>query len=124
MSESYEWKLRDAWIGVDLDGTLAHYNGWVSVDHIGAPVKRMVERVELWLSEGKNVKIMTARVSPQGEEVEHVLEVIWRWLKENIKGYDKISGITHQKDFKMTELWDDRTVQVIPNTGIRADGLD
>jgi len=32
--------------------------------------------------------------------------------------------ITHAKDHKMIELWDDRVVQVIPNTGERADGKE
>jgi hypothetical protein len=27
-----------------------------------------------------------------------------------------------KKDYAMHELWDDRAVQVIPNTGVRADG--
>ena len=30
--------------------------------------------------------------------------------------------MTHEKDFRMIQLWDDRCVQVIPNTGLRADG--
>ena len=30
--------------------------------------------------------------------------------------------ITNIKDFGMVELWDDRAVQVIPNTGERVDG--
>lgn len=33
------------WIGVDLDGTLAHYEGWKGVEHIGEPIPAMVERI-------------------------------------------------------------------------------
>lgn len=33
-----------AWIGVDLDGALAHYEGWKGAHHIGAPLAPMVER--------------------------------------------------------------------------------
>ena len=33
------------WIGVDLDGTLAMYDGWVGVSHIGEPVPAMLQRV-------------------------------------------------------------------------------
>lgn len=29
-----------------------------------------------------------------------------------------------RKDYAMVELWDDRAVQVIPNTGLRADGAE
>jgi hypothetical protein len=31
--------------------------------------------------------------------------------------------VTREKDFAMIELWDDRAVQVVTNTGERADGL-
>ena len=27
------------WYGFDLDGTLAKYDGWKGIDHIGEPVK-------------------------------------------------------------------------------------
>lgn len=32
------------WIGVDLDGTLAKYDQWRGVQHIGDPVPLMVDR--------------------------------------------------------------------------------
>lgn len=54
------------WIGVDLDGTLAHYDGGVGVDHIGPPVPAMLTRVKQWLAEGRAVKIFTARVHGHG----------------------------------------------------------
>jgi len=41
------------WIGVDLDGTLAHYEGFKGAQHIGEPISPMVERVKRWLAEGK-----------------------------------------------------------------------
>ena len=44
---------QNGWIGVDLDGTLAHYEGWKGIEHIGAPVPAMLERVKNWLAEGK-----------------------------------------------------------------------
>ncbi len=40
------------WIGVDLDGTLAHYTGWKGPEHIGEPIEEMAERVREWLSKG------------------------------------------------------------------------
>ena len=30
------------WLGVDLDGTLAHYDGWKGIDHIGMPIVDVV----------------------------------------------------------------------------------
>lgn len=112
------------WIGVDLDGTLAKYTGWQGVDHIGEPVPAMLERVKLWLAGGKDVRIMTARVCisdwrPDQSTVEHCRRVIQDWTEKHL-GVRLI--VTNVKDYSMLELWDDRAVQIIPNTGLRADG--
>ena len=32
----------DQWTGVDLDGTLAEYNDWIDIEHIGKPILPMV----------------------------------------------------------------------------------
>lgn len=56
------------WYGFDLDGTLAKYDGWKGVDHIGEPVKPMVDLIKRMHEEGKVVKIMTARVAPRALE--------------------------------------------------------
>lgn len=55
----------EGWYGFDLDGTLAKYDGWKGIDHIGEPVKPMVDLIKRMHDEGKVVKIMTARVSPR-----------------------------------------------------------
>jgi hypothetical protein len=117
------------WIGVDLDGTLAEYNGWRGGE-VGEPIKLMADRVKLWLSEGHDVRIMTARVAETGLR-NHVggvddttfanvqRAVIQDWTE---KHFGVRLAVTATKDFGMVELWDDRCVQVLPNTGIRADG--
>ncbi len=108
------------WYGVDLDGTLAEYDGWVGEEHIGAPIPKMVDRVKRWLHEGREVRIMTARVAPHGLQVGGIVfEVIERWCQEHI---GQVLPITHAKDYGMIELWDDRAIQIIANTGERADG--
>ena len=53
------------WYGFDLDGTLAKYDGWKGIDHIGEPVDLMVARIKKMHDEGKVVKILTARVAPR-----------------------------------------------------------
>lgn len=55
----------EGWYGFDLDGTLAKYDGWKGIDHIGEPVKPMVDLIKRMHDEGKTVKIMTARVAPR-----------------------------------------------------------
>lgn len=101
------------WVGVDLDGTLARYDGWVGVTHIGEPVPAMRDRVVRWLEQGFDVRIFTARVSRPEQEPE-AREAIEAWCREHI---GRVLPITNVKDTKMVELWDDRAVQVIPNTG-------
>lgn len=116
-----------AWIGVDLDGTLAEYHGWVSEEHIGEPIAPMVDRVKKWLKQGKDVRIFTARVdggqaaiqdgNEHGEkckDVERIKGFIYAWC---VKHIGQVLTVTNCKDYGMVELWDDRAVQVIPNTG-------
>ena len=112
------------WIGVDLDGTLATYNGWQGVGHIGDPIPEMLARVKAWLAEGRTVKIFTARVHGHGAlmlggDAVDAITPIKEWCKRHI---GRELEITNVKDFGMIELWDDRAIQVIPNTGRRADG--
>lgn len=104
------------WIGVDLDGTLAEYGGWQGADHIGAPVPLMLARVKEWLARGIEVRIFTARVAL--DEDGSVVASIEAWCEEHV---GQKLAVTCQKDYGMVELWDDRCVQVIPNTGQRAD---
>ena len=99
------------WIGVDLDGTLAHYNGWQGQDHIGEPVPLMMERVKEWVANGYIVKIFTARVSVNYAENANIVQ---EWCVAH--GLPRLE-VTCKKDYAMRELWDDRAVQVIPNTG-------
>ena len=53
------------WYGFDLDGTLAKYDGWKSIDNIGEPIRPMVDLIKEMYGEGKIVKILTARVAPR-----------------------------------------------------------
>lgn len=103
------------WIGVDLDGTLAVYDGWRGIEHVGAPVPAMIGRVKAWVDRGIEVRIFTARASVAEPERTAVVAAIHRWLVEH--GLPALE-VTNVKDFGMVELWDDRAVQVIPNTGV------
>ena len=100
------------WIGVDLDGTLARYEGYKGAEVIGSPVPAMVDRVKRMLAEGKNVKIFTARISedPTGR----AKAAIEAWAHQYI---GEALPVTDVKDAHMTQMWDDRAVQVERNTG-------
>ncbi|MBO6031810.1 MAG: hypothetical protein J6Q22_10180 [Prevotella sp.] len=107
----------EKWIGFDLDGTLAEYDGWKGIEHIGKPIKPMCDLIKKLHSEGKLVKILTARVAPRKDGADATLarQYIRKWCVENL-GF--VPEITHEKDSLMEKLYDDRVVQVIPNTGI------
>ena len=128
------------WYGFDLDGTLAKYDGWRGIIHIGKPIAPMVKLIQQMHDEGKVVKIMTARVAPKAEPetgenpytLNHLtveapdvqtwalkdrwgpLEYIQEWCYRNL-GF--VPDIVYQKDHLMLELYDDRVKQVVPNEG-------
>ena len=96
-------------IAVDLDGTLAEYNGFKGHDHIGSPIKPMLDRVKQWLGEGRKVIIHTARAHDP-----KAIPPIRKWCKEHL---GQELPVTDRKDPKATEFWDDRAVSVERNTG-------
>jgi hypothetical protein len=124
-----------SWIGVDLDGTLAIYEGWKGPTHIGEPIPRMLQRMQEWRAKGQEVRIFTARCYPlmyipasyhsdwipqnyEQQIAKQSVESIRAWCKENLGQYYPITCI---KDYLMWQLWDDRAVQVEQNTGRRMD---
>lgn len=98
------------WIGVDLDGTLAEYQSgqW---PEIGEPIQPMLDRVFKWLEDGEEVRILTARAAHGDSEVERVT----KWLVD-VAGLPRLQ-VTAMKDPDMDVLWDDKAIQVKPNTG-------
>lgn len=102
------------WIGVDLDGTLAEYDGWKGPEHIGRPIPAMVARIKRWLAEGHEVRIFTARVSGMAEDALPIRSLIMNWCEA--AGLPRLP-VTNVKDYSMWELWDDRAVRVVANTG-------
>jgi len=97
------------WIAVDLDGTLAKFAAWRGIGHIGKPIPEMMARVRRWREEGRKVKIFTARASH-----EEYVPAIRKWLKKH-----KLADleVTNELDPYVVEVWDDRAIQVVTNTG-------
>jgi len=129
----------EGWIGFDLDGTLAKYDGWQGLDHIGEPIEAMVRLAKKFHAEGKHIKILTARVAPRqnedgvfgeqgiilkneyGVDQHYVASYfIRKWCEANL-GF--VPEIVHQKDHLMLELYDDRVKQVVPNKGVLVEDL-
>jgi hypothetical protein len=73
--------------------------------------------VKAWLAEGKTVKILTARInvpSAPFHDMHAAACAIREWTKEHI---GQELDVVCSKDTDMIELWDDRAVGVVPNTG-------
>lgn len=116
------------WIGVDLDGTLARdLERPSTVYDIGEPVPAMLERVRAWIESGIEVRIITARVAITSSSNIHEerdkaalaqeqRRQIQQWCREHV-GVEL--EVTSSKDYMMRELWDDRAVQVVKDTGER-----
>jgi hypothetical protein len=118
----------EPWVGCDLDGTLAVYERGHFKEfgpyHIGEPVPKMVARIKSIILSGFKVKIMTARAGPAGpgnsEPDPYAIKAIENWCVTHLG--QKLE-VTCTKDYGMICLFDDRAIQIIPNTGERADGL-
>lgn len=117
----------DGWIGVDLDGVLAVYDTFRGPSHIGPPIKAMVDRVLSFIDDGYDVRILTARVAmlylPEDYTKDFAFSMqesldckvaIEDWC---LKHLGRKLSITAVKDYNLIELWDDRSIQMIPNTG-------
>lgn len=103
-------------VAIDLDGTLAEYDGWKGVEHIGKPIPVMMEVVKLMIGMGYDVEIFTARVSSNSDEEATEAEYyIHKWLRENGLPHLEVTAI---KKKKFDEFWDDRAVHVTRNAGI------
>jgi hypothetical protein len=114
------------WVGFDLDGVLAEYSGWKGPDHIGEPIAPMIDLVKQYLAAGMEVKIVTARVAVEFElnngsatqEIEAAdlaRATIVAWCEKHI---GQVLPVTAVKDLSMIALYDDRCIQVEPNTGV------
>lgn len=119
VSENY------GWFGVDLDGSLAYWDRSRGPEHIGEPIMPMVERVREWLANGREVRIITARVyfEPNNAEAQAYVAKTILAIQDWCMGYFGVAlPITCSKDQHMLEIWDDRAIQLERNTGRRIDG--
>lgn len=111
------------WVGFDFDKTLATDISGDTSGVLGEPIGPMVELAKEYIEAGVEVKVLTARVWVPSDE---------RWKPElarecaatRIKMMDwtekhlgKRLTITCEKDPKLDHLYDDRAIEVEPNTG-------
>jgi len=97
------------WVAVDLDGTLVQYSGWSGPEDVGKVFPAMLDRIHNWEKHGFEVRIFTARAG-----ISEHKRVVEKWLREIGLGHLRVTNV---KDYAMIQQWDDRAVQVVPNTG-------
>ena len=107
------------WYGIDLDGTLAYYDHNRGLEPIGRPIPAMVALVQAHLTEGYEVRIVTARVAHPNDPrlqdfIAHQRALVERWCLTHI---GRVLPVTSEKDFDMVRLYDDRATEVITNQG-------
>lgn len=117
VSHKYLEKIKDGrisgWVGVDLDRTLAYYDEWRGVTHVGKPIPPMVEFVQNLLAQGEEVRIFTARCAPPND-YEDVVSAVGDWCEEHI-GVRLAATCT--KDMYCKAIYDDIAYRVEENTG-------
>lgn len=102
-------------IALDLDGTLAFYDKWRGIDHIGEPIPEMMKKVRKWIEDGDDIEIFTARVSGDANEATLATWHIDQWLRKHDLPPFTISCI---KKKKYDLFMDDRAISVVKNRGV------
>jgi hypothetical protein len=121
------------WVGIDFDGTIAEHEPASDLRIPGAPVPAIVDLALNLLENLVQVKIFTARVYPLNicvwpdtelkflpfqhrnveDSVAHV-RAVQQFCLDNL-GF--VLPVTNIKDYAMSQLYDDRAIQVIRNKG-------
>lgn len=109
-----------AW-AIDFDGSLAHYDHFRGVDHLGDAVPEAVHKVQEARKRGEQVWIHTARISPSDDSFEQGIDatqgfvLLAQWCLQNI---GELLPITNIKNRRWKFMMDDRGRELIPNTGV------
>jgi hypothetical protein len=104
---------------IDLDGTLAVEDPWMSPFIIGKPIPDMIKKVKRWIANGDCCIIFTARITPSvkygiPEDNSEVIKAIERWCLEHLGTVLPVTNIKGHFD----TLYDDRASRVIKNSGL------
>jgi hypothetical protein len=105
-----------AWIGVDLDGTLAHWDR-DRYPEIGEPLSPMLRRVKWMLHAGHEVRIFTSRVETATQTAADAVEQRLRIEDWCLRHVGRVLPVTCSKDLECIAIWDDRANRVAHNKG-------
>lgn len=110
------------WVAVELDGCLAHYDGWKGHEHIGEPIQEMVFKIKRLLFMKIGVRVLTHRVGPRpddeaglGARASYCL--ITEWC---VKHLGEPLPVTNCIDVACVEILAAHAKEVVANTGLFA----
>jgi len=103
-------------LAVDFDATIAHFDHYRGLKHIGAPLEENIKILRWLHSQGVRILIHSCRMNGQWDRVEYerVKANLESWLREHDVPYDHICGTEDGKPFAHA-YWDDRAVPIRPN---------
>lgn len=106
----------------DFDGTLStqvdHYQG---PTRTGDPIPLTVMALMRCLEAGYDVVIFTARADPGHPDAPAAIAAIRAWCVQHLGRAFPVTAIKH---YSFVAMYDDRAIQLVPNTGVRVDGRD
>ena len=108
-----------ALIYLDLDGTVANFDGWKGFDHIGDPIPTMADKIRTWLARGDEVVIFTARAcdfNVHGDakfDLDAIVSTVQDWTEKHFGVRLKVTATKGPWD----ACYDDAINQVVRNTG-------
>jgi len=88
------------WVGFDLDGTLAEYDGWQGPEHIGAPIPEGLALLQDEMDNGFEIRIFTSRADDPKN-----IPYVQQWCLENI---GRVLEVTNVKDPDCVRIYDDK----------------
>ena len=103
---------------VDLDGTLAQYDGWKGLDHIGDPIHGAKEFLHELKSIPVRVVIWTTRTNSDlnKESTDKLKARVIEWLNRHNLPFDDVS--TDEAKLLCLAFVDDRAITCRPQDGI------
>ncbi len=77
-------------VAIDLDGTLAKYDGWKGIEVVGDPVKKAVAFTQELKKRGHYIIIHTARLCKLNAKNGKAHKVVRQWLIKHGFAFDEI----------------------------------
>lgn len=101
-------------VAIDLDGTLARYDGWKGIEHIGEPLLGARKLCQAIRDAGYRICVFTTRFNTEGtRDITRAKQVVVDWLTLHQIPYD---DLWDQVGKPMAVAYiDDRALKVTPN---------